>query len=79
MKELGNYTSGARDGLWKSWYKNGKLNEMGAYKDGFRDGIWKFWHENGKLKSSTQYYAEKIKKFRIDWKYKRGRFLNRTK
>jgi len=48
--------NGLPNGLYQSFYSNGKLNWMGNYINGFnRDGMWKRWYENGQLWSIMIY------------------------
>ena len=37
------------EGLYRSWYANGRLSEMGMIKNELQDGEWKEWYRNGKL------------------------------
>ena len=32
-----------KHGLWKFWFKNGKLIEETNYKEGKQQGLWKYW------------------------------------
>ena len=38
-----------REGLWVSFYNNGKTASIGNYKDGKKDGLWKDFIDNGVL------------------------------
>ena len=40
---------GKKDGLIKSWFKNGQLESERNYKDGKKDGLFKFGNENGQI------------------------------
>ena len=44
-----------KDGPYKSFYSNGKLEEEGAYKDDRKVGLWKMWYANGQ-QAEQQYY-----------------------
>ncbi len=37
-----------RDGIWKSFYRDGKLWSEGEYKNGIREGRTVTYHDNGK-------------------------------
>ncbi len=49
--EKGHYVDGLRQGLWKSYYKDGwgriKLHSEGDYADGLREGLWKWYDKDG--------------------------------
>jgi len=36
-----------RNGVWTSWYENGKKNSQQNYIDGVEDGAYNVWHHNG--------------------------------
>ena len=42
-------------GLWKYYYRNGKLKYEGEYSDDERNGIWKVYDKNGTLTREIMY------------------------
>ena len=41
----------SKNGVYETYYENGRLKEVGTYKDGKEDGLWKFYGRwNGRLK-----------------------------
>ena len=50
------YVSGHRDGLSRSWFKNGVLGFEAMYVDGRKNGLIRSWWENGNLR--TQEYRK---------------------
>ena len=38
-----------KEGLWKSYYSNGKLHSEGNYINGKSDGLWITYDEQGKI------------------------------
>jgi antitoxin component YwqK of YwqJK toxin-antitoxin module len=50
------YVSGHRDGLSRSWFKNGVLGFEAEYVDGRKNGLIRSWWENGNLR--TQEYRK---------------------
>jgi antitoxin component YwqK of YwqJK toxin-antitoxin module len=53
--EEGKYIIGLKDGLWKSYYSDGKLRFKGNFVQGNPDGQQLFYYENGKLKEEQFY------------------------
>ena len=49
-----------RDGIWKSYYPDGKLRFRGNYVQGNPDGAQAYYYENGKIKEE-QYYSMGIR------------------
>ena len=44
MKEIiGNYKNGKREGEWKVYRENGKLEQIENYKNGKEEGEWKVY------------------------------------
>lgn len=58
--EEGKYIVGLRDGVWKSYYPNGKLRFKANYVQGNPDGLQTFYYDNGKIKEE-QYYSMGIR------------------
>jgi antitoxin component YwqK of YwqJK toxin-antitoxin module len=48
-----------REGLWKSFYEDGKIWSEGEYKDGLRDGITITYHPNGVKRFEGAFYKSK--------------------
>jgi antitoxin component YwqK of YwqJK toxin-antitoxin module len=53
--EAGKYIIGLKDGLWKSYYSDGKLRFKGNFVQGNPDGQQLFYYQNGKLKEEQFY------------------------
>jgi len=51
----GNYINGEKEGVWKVWHENGRLELQANYINGKLEGLYKRWDENGKLINSTNY------------------------
>jgi antitoxin component YwqK of YwqJK toxin-antitoxin module len=54
-KQKGTYKNFKKDGLWETYYENGKLKKRGAYKDGNEDDLWVSYYGNGQLLSKSTY------------------------
>ena len=50
-----------KEGLYKTYHKNGQLESEGNYVDGRMDGLWKFYHENGQLKLEGNFNDGELK------------------
>jgi uncharacterized protein len=59
-EEEGKYILGLRDGLWKTYYPEGKLRSKGVYVQGNPDGTHVLYYDNGKIKEQ-QYYEMGIR------------------
>ena len=46
-KEQGSFKKGIRDGLWVSYYENGRVSSKGTFKNGKRDGPWVDYLKDG--------------------------------
>jgi hypothetical protein len=46
---MGEYASGDRVGLWRSWHRNGVLATEGRFVAGLRNGRWQYRSTNGLL------------------------------
>jgi antitoxin component YwqK of YwqJK toxin-antitoxin module len=55
----GDQSSWIRNGLFRSYYRNGKLSSEGFYEDGREQGVWKDFHENGRLAAEGQFESGK--------------------
>lgn len=47
--------SGQRSGLWRQWFRTGKLRAEMIYEHGESVGLWKTWFENGQQKTFERY------------------------
>jgi len=54
-KEVGTYTVGQPDGIWRHYYKNGKLAFVGTYDEGEPKGRHIYYHQNGIKKMDGKY------------------------
>jgi antitoxin component YwqK of YwqJK toxin-antitoxin module len=41
------YKDGRPDGLWRTWWSNGRLKSEGEYRAGDLHGTWRTWFEDG--------------------------------
>jgi len=48
--------SGKPDGIWKSFYPNGKLKSVGKWKNSFLDSIWVFYDVKGRTEREISYF-----------------------
>ena len=53
--EEGKYIMGLKDGVWKSYYTNGKLKFKGNFLQGNPDGQQNFYYESGQLKEEQNF------------------------
>ncbi len=53
--EEGNFIIGLKDGLWKSFYPDGKLKFKGSYIQGNPEGQHTYYYENGRPKEEQFY------------------------
>jgi antitoxin component YwqK of YwqJK toxin-antitoxin module len=58
--EEGKYIMGLKDGIWRSYYINGKLKFKGTFVQGNPDGQQSYYYENGKIKED-QYFQMGIR------------------
>lgn len=49
-----------KDGPYKSFYRNGKIEEEGSYKDDRKVGLWKLYYANGQQAEQQFHYPDKI-------------------
>lgn len=47
LEEVGQYTSGKKDGVWIQFASNGQKLGEAYYNNGHKDGIWTVWDEKG--------------------------------
>jgi len=55
----GEHINGAKQGLWKCYYEDGKVQQEGEYEKDEKSGYWKFYHASGKLALEGNYTADK--------------------
>lgn len=55
-REEGNYVMGLKNGMWKTYYKDGQLHHAGNFVQGNPDGRHVFYYPDGTLKEE-QYYV----------------------
>jgi antitoxin component YwqK of YwqJK toxin-antitoxin module len=56
VREEGDFIAGAKNGIWKTFYDNGKLYHKGFFVQGNPNGRHDFYYPDGTLKEE-QYYA----------------------
>ena len=54
-REEGNYVMGQKDGVWKTYYKDGQLYHTGNFIQGFPDGLHLFYYPDGTRKEEQHY------------------------
>jgi antitoxin component YwqK of YwqJK toxin-antitoxin module len=54
-KEVGSYTLGLENGIWKHYYQNGKIAFIGNYNEGEPKGKHIYYHKNGLKKKVGKY------------------------
>ena len=55
----GQFNRGLRDGIWKYYHNNGKLESTGNYKNDLEDGSWKFYNANKNLVAKGEFSSGK--------------------
>lgn len=48
-------SNGLKQGLWKEYFKNGKIKSIAYYKNNQLHGVYKSFHENGKLEGLSNF------------------------
>ena len=68
---------GVYQGLWESYYLNGKIKTKGQYKEGKKYGKWEYFFEKGKLEQEG--YFDSKGKYTKEWKwyYENGNLLRK--
>jgi antitoxin component YwqK of YwqJK toxin-antitoxin module len=66
LAEAGKYDSGLKDGIWKTWFKNGTLQSNIYWNDGQKDGSYYAYDESGFLVEQGKFKNNK----------KHGRWIN---
>lgn len=73
----GNYKNNMRDGLWISYYPNGKRKSETIFVDGQVNGIYRRWYANGKLMLETVYVGNQMQTRAKVWNEK-GQSIPKT-
>ena len=55
----GELVAGVRQGPWKCFYEDGKIQQEGEYEKGVKSGHWKLYHTSGKVAMEGNYTADK--------------------
>jgi len=55
VSEKVSYKLGQVDGVYESWYRDGKLYMTGQYVEGMKEGLWKEYSDSGFVFSTTAY------------------------
>lgn len=55
FKEVGAFTIGLQNGVWRHYYKNGKLAFIGTYDEGEPKGKHTYYHDNGIRKKQGKF------------------------
>ena len=55
LYEIGKYSGGLREGIWKSWFESGKLASEIQYTDNIMDGKYTLYWENGNIHLNGKY------------------------
>lgn len=71
-----NYRTNTKEGEFKTWYKNGKLERIANYSNGLRHGMHEYWYANGQ-KESIQHYANGQKDGECTWWNEDGSIQNK--
>ncbi|NOY36987.1 MAG: toxin-antitoxin system YwqK family antitoxin [Chlorobi bacterium] len=50
---------GQKEGSWKNYYYDGKVQSTGKYINNQRNGIWKFYYKNGKIEQTGSFRSGK--------------------
>jgi hypothetical protein len=59
---VGSYDKrGLKQGAFKTWYLDGKLQSRGSFKDGNFDEVWDFYYPNGKPKVTFEPFGAEMK------------------
>ncbi|RLD79608.1 MAG: hypothetical protein DRJ10_08605 [Bacteroidetes bacterium] len=66
---------GKRQGIWKYYFKSGKLKVLGKYKNGRRVGNWKFYYENGNKEQIGSYNKKGRPEGEWKWYFENGNIL----
>ena len=51
----GSYVNNIKQGVWMTWYENGRLKDSGTFKNNHMTGEWRLWNDSGQLTGIFQY------------------------
>lgn len=71
-----NYKTNTKEGEFKKWHKNGKLERIANYSNGLRHGLHEYWYSNGQ-RESIQNYANGQKQGECTWWNEDGSLQNK--
>ena len=54
------FLRGKRDGLFRYWHENGKLESEGQWFNGKEDGLFRQWNEDGRLLKAVKYKSGEL-------------------
>jgi antitoxin component YwqK of YwqJK toxin-antitoxin module len=54
-----NYVNDKKEGIWTTYFPNGKPSSVAQFKAGLRTGRWSKWYENGQLAENEGYANDK--------------------
>lgn len=57
----GDLVDGVKQGLWKCFYEDGKVQQEGEYVNDSKTGHWKFYHASGNIALEGNYDADQEK------------------
>lgn len=64
---IGNYVEGKRDGIWKFYYKDGKLEMEGYFNRDKPDREWVWYYPNGLKKREESYLMGKLEGLYVEY------------
>lgn len=64
---IGNYVEGKRDGIWKYYYKDGKLEMEGFFNQDKPDREWIWYYPNGIKKREEAYLKGKLEGLYVEY------------
>jgi hypothetical protein len=56
----GNYTKGKKEGYFKLYFPNGRLDQAGNYSNDKKEGTWQYFYENGHKKQIFEFTNDEI-------------------
>lgn len=66
----GNFTEGAKNGLWTYYFPSGKIEQSGYYKANQLSGTWNWYYPDGTLRSTENYFNGKREGIQEDYNEK---------
>lgn len=58
--EEGTFINGKRDGTWRRYWENGKLQNVAYFDQDVKTGSWKFYNEDGKILMVKKYKNDEL-------------------